>query len=83
MINLRVPDSRSGSSGVLSHPILGDQAHCRRCQVCLQACPAKVMTMTEDQIVIDDRNCIRCYCCQEFCPHDAIELKVPFGGRFI
>ncbi|NLW56672.1 MAG: DUF362 domain-containing protein [Firmicutes bacterium] len=83
MINLRVPDwvVRLFRRFVSPYPVIRE--HCRRCLVCMQACPAKVISVAHGQMVIDDQHCIRCYCCQEFCPHDAIELKVPFGGRLI
>lgn len=83
MINLRVPEwtVRLFRRFVTPYPVIGE--NCRRCLVCMQACPAKVISLTQGKMVIDDRHCIRCYCCQEFCPHDAIELKTPFGGRFL
>jgi uncharacterized protein (DUF362 family)/NAD-dependent dihydropyrimidine dehydrogenase PreA subunit len=66
---------------VSPYPVIKE--NCRKCGVCLQACPAQLITVGPDKVKIDDRRCIRCYCCQEFCPHDAIELKAPFLGRFL
>jgi uncharacterized protein (DUF362 family)/NAD-dependent dihydropyrimidine dehydrogenase PreA subunit len=66
---------------VSPRPII--KTNCRQCGICLQACPAQVITKGEHSMVIDDRLCLRCYCCQEFCPHDAIELSTPFLGRFL
>lgn len=66
---------------VSPYPVIKE--NCRRCGVCLQACPAQLITEGRSKVEIDDRRCIRCYCCQEFCPHDAIVLKTPFLGRFL
>lgn len=66
---------------VSPYPVI--KANCRQCGICLQVCPAKVITKGQDSMVIEDRHCVRCYCCQEFCPHDAIELSTPFFGRFL
>ena len=66
---------------VSPYPVIKN--NCQRCGVCLQACPAQLITMERGKVVIDYRRCIRCYCCQEFCPHDAIALKTPFFGRFL
>ncbi len=66
---------------VSPYPVIKD--NCRKCGVCLEACPARLITFGRDKVMIDDRHCLRCYCCQEFCPHNAIELKIPFLGRFL
>lgn len=44
---------------------------CTLCNICVQVCPAEVMSKT-DRIAIDYDRCIRCYCCQEMCPEGAI-----------
>lgn len=49
-------------------------SECTLCNVCVEVCPADVITM--DKIIkINYDNCIRCYCCQEMCPHEAISVK--------
>ncbi|HAO94174.1 MAG: hypothetical protein A2X99_04615 [Deltaproteobacteria bacterium GWB2_55_19] len=48
-----------------------ERAKCTLCNICVQVCPAEVMTKTE-RIGIDYDRCIRCYCCQEMCPEGAI-----------
>ncbi len=80
-IDLKVPEwvIRLFRHYVSPYPVIQD--HCKRCLVCLQACPAKVIALANGKIKINDEECIRCYCCQELCPHDAIELKVPLLGR--
>ena len=80
-IDLKVPEwvIRLFRRYVSPYPVIHD--NCKRCLVCLQACPAKVITLSAGKVRIKDEECIRCYCCQELCPHDAIELKVPLLGR--
>ncbi|HBR34882.1 MAG TPA: (Fe-S)-binding protein [Firmicutes bacterium] len=82
-ISFRVPEFVTNffRHYVSPYPVI--KANCRQCGICLQACPAKVITKGQESMTIDDRQCLRCYCCQEFCPHDAIELSTPFLGRFL
>ncbi|HXI10409.1 MAG TPA: DUF362 domain-containing protein [Thermodesulfobacteriota bacterium] len=55
---------------------------CTLCSVCVEVCPAEVMTRT-DRIKIDYDRCIRCYCCQEMCPEGAIEPKSGWLKRLV
>lgn len=55
---------------------------CTLCSVCVEVCPAGVMTRS-DRIDIDYDRCIRCYCCQEMCPEGAIEPKEGWLKRLI
>jgi uncharacterized protein (DUF362 family)/ferredoxin len=60
---------------------------CRRCGVCVEACPVPskaVQFAGEDRTsvpVFDYTACIRCFCCQEMCPHEAIRVHTPPLGR--
>lgn len=47
---------------------------CKGCRICVQACPAKAITLRGGVAVIDASRCIRCYCCQELCEHGAIHI---------
>lgn len=55
---------------------------CTLCSVCVEVCPAEVMTRTE-RINIDYDRCIRCYCCQEMCPEGAIEPRSGWLKRLV
>jgi ferredoxin len=48
---------------------------CKLCEVCVEGCPAQVMTGKRGRIDIDYSRCIRCFCCSEFCPEKAIDIK--------
>ncbi|HHT49441.1 MAG TPA: DUF362 domain-containing protein [Firmicutes bacterium] len=82
-INLRAPKVVTNlfRRYVSGYPVFKD--NCLQCGICLQGCPAQVISKGQHGMEIDDRRCIRCYCCQEFCPHDAILIKKPFFGRFL
>ncbi len=56
------------------------RSRCRRCRVCVQHCPARVMKLIDGKIVIDYKRCIRCYCCQELCPYGAIRVGWGMGS---
>ncbi len=58
-------------------PIIRDK-DCIKCGKCIQACPAKVMSMNKDKVVINLDKCIRCYCCHELCPKKAVDIKRNF-----
>lgn len=53
------------------------KAQCQECGLCLQACPAQALKLTEEGLTLDQRLCIECYCCLEHCPHEG--LWVPRG----
>ncbi len=52
-----------------------DHAKCKRCGICVEACPPQIMTIENNRLQIDDKQCIRCFCCQELCPDGAIGTK--------
>ncbi|HKJ89380.1 MAG TPA: DUF362 domain-containing protein, partial [Gammaproteobacteria bacterium] len=64
-----------------SRPHVEDRA-CTLCNVCVEVCPARVMT-NEGRIKIDFDACIRCYCCQEMCPRGAISSKEGWLKRLV
>jgi uncharacterized protein (DUF362 family)/NAD-dependent dihydropyrimidine dehydrogenase PreA subunit len=47
---------------------------CKRCRVCIGACPAAAISIREKALSIDYSKCIRCYCCHEMCPEGAITV---------
>jgi uncharacterized protein (DUF362 family)/NAD-dependent dihydropyrimidine dehydrogenase PreA subunit len=49
-----------------------DHEKCRRCGICVEACPPQIMSIEQNRLEIDDKECIRCFCCQELCPDGAI-----------
>jgi uncharacterized protein (DUF362 family)/NAD-dependent dihydropyrimidine dehydrogenase PreA subunit len=59
---------------LIPKPII-NTAKCTRCLICLDNCPAKVINIAHDRLVMDYIKCIRCFCCQEFCPQGAITIK--------
>lgn len=64
-----------------ARPHISD-SECTLCAVCVEVCPAGVMTKTE-RINIDYDRCIRCYCCQEMCPEGAISPKAGWLKRLV
>ncbi|HXV19874.1 MAG TPA: DUF362 domain-containing protein [Desulfuromonadales bacterium] len=45
---------------------------CKRCGICIEACPPQAMRIDDDKLQIDYQRCIRCFCCQELCPYGAL-----------
>ncbi len=45
---------------------------CKRCGICVEACPPQAMEINDSELHIDYPRCIRCFCCQELCPHGAL-----------
>ncbi|MFH1413743.1 MAG: DUF362 domain-containing protein [Candidatus Omnitrophota bacterium] len=60
-----------------------DHNNCTRCNACIEACPAKVMNMKNNQVAINYSGCISCFCCQEACPSSAIKVKKSVLARLI
>ena len=58
-----------------------EKRECVGCGVCRNTCPAKAITITKGQAVIDRSACIRCFCCQEFCPKGAMKVHRTFLAR--
>lgn len=56
---------------------------CVKCGKCIEACPAKVMDITENKVSINLDKCIRCYCCHELCPKKAVDIKRNFIFKLI
>lgn len=50
-----------------------DKVDCCGCESCVQICPQKVITMSEDTEVflypkVDDKGCVNCNLCEKVCP---------------
>lgn len=58
---------------ITTRPHVNDK-DCTLCGICVNVCPAEVMTK-DKRIIIDYDRCIRCYCCQEMCPEGAISPR--------
>lgn len=52
-----------------------DHVRCKKCGICVEACPPQVMAIENNRLQIEDKKCIRCFCCQELCPDGAIMTK--------
>ncbi|MFH0702376.1 MAG: DUF362 domain-containing protein [bacterium] len=62
---------------IIAKPII-DKKTCKKCNICVEACPAQIITIKKNSAYISGyKNCIRCYCCQEVCPHKSIHLSKP------
>ena len=48
---------------------------CKLCEICVDGCPSKAMTVEGGKIDINYSKCIRCFCCSEFCSEKAIDTK--------
>lgn len=61
-------------------PVVAPKA-CVGCRICMEACPAKAISMVQKGssrpaiAKIHPALCIHCYCCQELCPEGAIAPK--------
>lgn len=49
------------------------ESRCRRCGSCVQACPAKALTLEESSIKKDTARCRNCFTCVQVCPHGAVQ----------
>jgi uncharacterized protein (DUF362 family)/Pyruvate/2-oxoacid:ferredoxin oxidoreductase delta subunit len=60
-----------------------DEVLCRRCGLCIDACPVQAMERSPDNAPpnIDYDLCISCLCCHEVCPHKSIRLEQSIGLR--
>lgn len=56
-----------------TRPVL-DPGLCKMCLICVNNCPAKVITSLDGTLRFDLKRCIRCFCCQEMCPEGAISV---------
>ncbi|MEI7473245.1 MAG: DUF362 domain-containing protein [bacterium] len=61
---------------------LFDLKTCKKCNICIESCPAEIISMENKGPKIKDyKKCIRCYCCQEGCPYRSIHLSTPLVER--
>ncbi|MCK4860088.1 MAG: DUF362 domain-containing protein [Candidatus Omnitrophica bacterium] len=56
---------------------------CKKCLVCVKACPVNAISFANKKIKINKKKCILCYCCHELCPEKAIIIRKSFIARFI
>ncbi|MBT7290017.1 MAG: 4Fe-4S binding protein, partial [Chloroflexi bacterium] len=49
---------------------------CKRCHICVEACPKQALMLKND-IIIQNDNCDRIGVCQKMCPDLAIEVITP------
>jgi len=56
---------------------------CKKCLVCIKACPVNAISLVNNEIKINRKKCILCYCCQELCPEKAITIGKSSIARFI
>ena len=54
---------------------------CRECGLCVQACPAQALELTEEGLHFNQNLCIECYCCLEHCPHEGLWVPQGFLDR--
>jgi len=59
---------------LIPKPII-NSTKCNHCFICLNNCPAKVISIDKKRLIINYTKCIRCFCCQEFCPQGAITIR--------
>lgn len=53
-----------------------DANECRRCYLCVKACPVEAIEHDPGKPpMIDKKTCIQCLCCHEVCPYKAIHFK--------
>lgn len=54
---------------------------CKKCNLCIKACPKNSILITKDISKIDKKVCINCLCCMEVCPYKAIFLAQNWLAR--
>jgi NAD-dependent dihydropyrimidine dehydrogenase PreA subunit len=47
---------------------------CKRCFICVEACPQQALELTSDGVIEIADRCIRCGLCERQCPDLAIEV---------
>ncbi|MCI1665752.1 MAG: 4Fe-4S binding protein [Atopobiaceae bacterium] len=56
----------------MAHPVI-DTDECIACGVCVDACPADVLTLGDEHAEVSDGDsCVACGSCMEACPAGAI-----------
>ena len=57
--------------------VLWNEARCKRCMICVEVCPVRVLFLDRNKIHEKDEEkdgCIRCFQCERYCPDIAIEV---------
>jgi DNA-directed RNA polymerase subunit D len=53
-----------------------DLKKCTKCKKCIEACPKKILEVSEDKLIVKDLEaCSMCKACIEACPDDAIKVS--------
>ncbi|MDR2645719.1 MAG: 4Fe-4S binding protein [Holosporaceae bacterium] len=48
---------------------------CKKCLVCIDACPVKAISKKGEEVTINGDICLECGCCASSCPNNAIEYE--------
>ena len=54
---------------------------CKRCYICVEACPKQALELKDDAIIEIEGRCDRTGLCQRLCPDLAIEVIEPRSGE--
>ncbi len=55
--------------------VVVDQARCKKCTRCVNACSFGVLSFNGERIVADNEKCVDCQRCAVFCPAEAILIE--------
>ena len=58
--------------------IVCDKATCAQCLHCIDVCPKKAISLSNNHIEIDSSTCISCFTCKNSCPNKALSVEGEF-----
>jgi len=61
----------------------GFRPDCALCGVCVNSCPTKALSISNQKVHLENHKCIKCLCCHEVCPSSAVYLKKNIVARMV